>query len=63
MTTVRRDLAQQGHLARSQIPELPRADVVVLDWADANAAQANDGMADRIAHVPHLPVASLANHE
>ena len=56
-------LAQHRHFPRRQIPELPRANVLVGDRADAAAPEPDHRMPDRVAHVAHLAVAPFANDE
>ena len=46
-----------------QISELARADVVVLDRADADALQLAHGVADGFEHPAHLPVPPFVDHD
>jgi hypothetical protein len=42
---------------------MARRDVAIFDRADPDALQSDDGMADRVEHVPHLTLASFMNRE
>src|SRR5262245_58454198 len=53
--------AEQRDFLRCEIPELTGPDVFVADRSDAAAAKTNDRVADCVAHVADLAVASLAN--
>jgi hypothetical protein len=58
-----RGTLQRGHLAFVEIAELAGANVLVADRADPHAPQTDDGMADRLAHPPHLAVPPLVQHD
>ena len=58
-----RRFLQRHHLTLIEIPELTGTDVLVVDRADANPPEADDGVADRVAHAADLPIAAFVKRD
>ena len=54
---------EPGDFRRREIAQLAGLQARVADRSDADAAQAIDGMRDRVAHLAHLPIAAFANRD
>ena len=54
---------ERSHLGERQGPPLPRREMSVLEWTDANPYETTHRMAHRLAHAADLTVASLVNGE
>ena len=56
-------MAQRGHLAGGQVPELSGPQRLVLDRSDPDATQPHHGVPDRLTHVTHLAFPSLGDDD
>lgn len=54
---------QRGDLPLVEVAELAGTDMLVVDRTNPHAAETDDEVADRFAHLADLPVTSLVNHQ
>ncbi len=54
---------ERGNLFVTELAELAGLQAIVRDRADSHAAELHDGVTDRVAHLSHLAIPSLVNHE
>src|ERR1043166_1424793 len=54
---------QAAYLVVREIPVLARSKACIANRSDRDAPQCVDGMTDRVAHFPHLTVASFVDRQ